>query len=422
MRRWLGVLALLLLLGLLSSLAGLWLWARYHLGAAQREVDLGHNAAALRHLRAGRLLLEDHPEALLLTARITRRAGAWSDAERALDRYWEKRGDDDALVLERLLLRATRGELESAGPILQGLIERDDPAADLAREALVAGLLYRFHLPEADRQIADWLQQEPDSTMALLAQGKLWERRLKSADALESYRRILELDPEHDEARLRLTTLLVALSQSEEALPHLEYLRQRLPGNAQVLVQLGQALDLQERSDEARAVLDECLRQHPGDPAALAERGRIALRDGEGALAEEYLARAVSLDPGDVPARHRYQLALSYNGKKEEAARQEEEAQKVVESIERLNKLFNGRLQETPNDPDVLCEVATISLGAGRAQEGLRWLQNALQVAPNHLKTHQTLAAYYQAMDNPVLAARHRAIARKLKGQERTKP
>ena len=85
-------------------------------------------------------------------------------------------------------------------------------------------------------------------------------------------------------------------------------------------------------------------------------------------------------------------------------------------------EMFNGRLQETPNDPDVLCEVATISLGAGRAQEGLRWLQNALQVAPNHLKTHQTLAAYYQAMDNPVLAARHRAIARKLKGQERTKP
>src|SRR5262245_13725196 len=118
MRRWLGVVALVLLLGVLSSLAGLWLWARYHLGAARREVDLGHNAAALRHLRAARLLLEDQPEALLLMARLTRRSGAWGDAERALDRYWEKRGDEDALVLERLLLRATRGELESAGPIL----------------------------------------------------------------------------------------------------------------------------------------------------------------------------------------------------------------------------------------------------------------------------------------------------------------
>jgi predicted Zn-dependent protease len=398
-----------------------WLWARHHLEAARREVQLGHNAAALGHLRAGRFLLADHPDALLLAARIARRGGAWSDAERALDRYWEKCGDDDALVLERLLLRATRGELEAVGPKLQALIERDDTAAELAREALVAGLLYRFHLHEAERLIGDWLKQEPDSTMALLSAGKLQERKLKSADALESYRRILELDAEHDEARLRLTTILVQLSQSEEALPHLEYLRKRLPGNAQVMVQLAQALDLQERSDEARAVLDECLGQHPDEAASLAERGRIALRDGEGLLAEEYLARAIRLEPGDASMRHRYRLALNYNGKKEEAARQEEEAQKVLKQIEDLDKLFNGRLQETPNDPDVLCKVAEISLSAGRAQEGLRWLQNALQVDPNHLRTHKDLVLYYEATDNPVLAARHRAIARKLAGQERTK-
>src|SRR5262249_17116715 len=148
----------------------------------------------------------------------------------------EQRGDDDALVQERLFLRATRGELEAVAPVLQALIDGDDPSAPLAREALVNGLLYRFHLNEADRQVGDWLKHEPDSTMALLAQGKWQERRLKSADALESYRRILELDPEHDEARLRLTTILVQLSQSEEALPHLEYLRKRLPGRPQVLV------------------------------------------------------------------------------------------------------------------------------------------------------------------------------------------
>src|SRR5207247_2544071 len=162
--------------------------------------------------------------------------------------YWQRQGDDDALVLERLLLRAAKGEVEAVRPQLQARIDQGGPAAPLAREALVTGLLYRFHLGAADQHLERWLQAEPDNTLAL---------------------------------------------------------------------------GLPKRGDEARAVLDECLRSNPDHAPALAERGRLALRDGDGPRAEELLRRAIDLDPGLFPAHYQYSLALQGNRKDAEAVQEQ---------------------------------------------------------------------------------------------------
>jgi tetratricopeptide (TPR) repeat protein len=412
--RSLAALALLALIGVGFGLAGWFAWAEHHRRAARRAVEAGHNAAAIRHLKACRRVWPDDREVLILCTRVAWRSRAWPEAEALLDRYWQLYGDDEALVLERLLFQATRGGVESAGPALQARIDQDDPAAPLAREALIAGLMYRYRLPEADKQIEAWLKHDPDSTQALFARGKLQEEREQTSEALVTYRRLVEIDPEHDEGRLRMTTLLLLLSQGEEALTHLGYLRRKFPDHPEVLVQLAQALDLQARPDEARAALDECLRLDPNNARALAERGRIARRDGDGELAEDYLSRAVRLDPGNGDARNQYCLVLNQNGKKAEAAKQQEALRQVEDDVRRITDLLKGRLQTTPNDPAVYYEVAMIALRAGLTKEAHRWLLSALQVDPNHAPTHRTLAVYYQETGSPILAARHRAIAQRL--------
>jgi Tfp pilus assembly protein PilF len=83
-----------------------------------------------------------------------------------------------------------------------------------------------------------------------------------------------------------------------------------------------------------------------------------------------------------------------------------------------MDHLIAGPLQTTPNDPAIHHRIALIALRAGQPKEGLRWLQSALQVDPDHLPTHQTLAGYYHSTGNPVLAARHRAIAQRLAGKQ----
>ena len=254
-------------------------------------VDRGHNSEAIEHLMACRKVWDDHPGVRLLMARVARRAGRMEDAERLLDDYWSAHGDDEELVFERLLLRAARGELEQAAPALQARVQAGGPDAGPALEALVTGYLVRFRWADAGRALDEWLGRNPDDTTALLLRGKLQEQRLDPEGPAVAYRRILELDPGHDEARLRLATVLLQRFYGEEALPHLEFLRARLPDNPEVAYQWAVALGLQGRTDEARAALDALLQTHPHHAAALTARARYATQDGDGSAALDYLAR-----------------------------------------------------------------------------------------------------------------------------------
>jgi len=415
----LALLAVSLLVFAVATVCVGYFWSEYHLAAARQAAEKGHNAEALRHLQSCRLVRADHPEVLFLGASIARRSGNWDESEALLDRYWKLRGDDEALILERLLLRATRGEIEGVRPALQKRIEEGGREGALAREALISGLLYRFRVAETEAEIQKWLERDEENPAALFLLGKFHESHERQSQALEAYRRVLGVDPGHDEARLRLLRILLVMRQGEEALPHAEYLRRRLPDHPEVLASLAQVLILLDRPDEARAAITRCLERHPNHAAALVERGRLAQRDGDGELAEECLHKATRLDPGNGPARYQYYLALQKNGKVEEAARVQEGLRQMEADIERISFLLHGPLQSRPNDPDVPHEIGAIALRAGRPAEALRWLRTALQVDPNHAPTHRLLASIYREMGNPILASRHRAIAQRLGGEGR---
>jgi Flp pilus assembly protein TadD len=400
-----------LLLVAVTVAARVWLWFDHHLDAARAELAAGHNAAAMRHLRQCERLAPDAREVLLLGARAARKSGAWDDAELYLTRYHERHGDEDGLVLERLLLRCTRGEVEAVHAALAARIRDGGADAALAREALVTGLLYRFRWVEALRQLDEWQAAEPNSTAALLLRGKLDEQRQNFPRAVEHYRRVLELDPRHDEARLRLTTLLLADRKGGEALEQLALLRESLPEHPEVAVQWVKALALQGRTEESRAALEACLRDHPDYPAALAERGSQALFDGEEPTAERYLARAVELDPGNLVTRNQYALTLARNGKRAEAARENAAIAALSADLDRISALTSGPLQANPNDPTVHHEIAQIALRSGQIREALRWFHSALQADPNHAPTHRALGVLYHELDQPILSARHRALA-----------
>ncbi|MBN9523992.1 tetratricopeptide repeat protein, partial [bacterium] len=99
-RRALLVAAVGLLFTAAAAGVGTWVWFDHHLAVARREVAAGHNAAAHPHLEACRGLYPDHPEVLVLAARVARRSGVTDEAELLLARH--PRGDaDDAVVLER---------------------------------------------------------------------------------------------------------------------------------------------------------------------------------------------------------------------------------------------------------------------------------------------------------------------------------
>ena len=104
------------------------------------------------------------------------------------------------------------------------------------------------------------------------------ERRGEREEAVTYWNQLLELDPEHPEARPRLAALLLALERWHEAAVHYRRLAESEPASASAWAGHGEALLGQGDYPGALRCFDQALKLAPGDPDAL--RGRSDAADG----------------------------------------------------------------------------------------------------------------------------------------------
>jgi tetratricopeptide (TPR) repeat protein len=406
--RSLTIAGLVLLIAAGMGVAGVWLWAQHHLRAGRAALERYHTGEAIAHLTAARRVWPRDPELLLLAARAARRAGAFEAANSFLDLYQEQRKDDPELILERICLRAERGEPQSVANYCRTLVEQNDPDAPLVLEALAQGYARIYQPHQSEGLLNIWLQLEPDNPQALYIQGQIYDIQARHSDATRSFRAALEVDPTLDEARLRLCDALIYLGSFEEAQPHVEFLSRRLPDSPKVQVYLALIQDRQGHSEEAERILDGVLAHHPLFGPALLERGRLALRAGQLVEAEKYLREAVQQDPGSFQARDRLAFCLEQNGKLAEADKERERISQMEKDLLEIQEIARGRLEQKPHDADMHYQIGMISMRAGAVTEGLRWLNSALKEDPNHQGAHKALMEHYQRVGDFVKAREHR--------------
>src|SRR5262249_12373752 len=143
----------------------------------------------------------------------------------------------------------------------------------------------------------------PDNVQALFVRATVWRERYKMPQAIADYRRVLELDPQRDEARYDLALCLMEIrSEWEEALSLLEQVFRQSPNDPDVSVQMAVCYHGLGKTQQAREALDRVLREHPAHGLALRERGRQALEDEQPRDAERWLRQAVAVRPHDIHA------------------------------------------------------------------------------------------------------------------------
>jgi len=155
--------------GLAPAIPHLHAW--YHFRAARSDLQRYHNPQAVRHLQACLHVWPADADALLLAARAARRARAYEQAERCLEKYQQVRGLDEAGSFEQLLLSAERG-VDSVADRCRHHVEQDHPDTPLILEALTRGYLRQYQLPEARLCLDLWLQRQPDNPQALCLKGQ----------------------------------------------------------------------------------------------------------------------------------------------------------------------------------------------------------------------------------------------------------
>jgi Flp pilus assembly protein TadD len=368
--------------------------AWHHRREARAELQRYHTPQAIRHLLVCRAIWPRDPETLLLAARAARRARIYGDSERLLRDYRQLRGCDEAYTFEQLLL-AAECRVDEAEASCWQCVEEGRFDAALLLEALTRGYLRHYRLGQAQHCLERWRQIQPDNPQLFYLQGLFNLDYLhEGATGEESYRRALELDPDHEEARLGLAVVLLMRKSYAEAAEHFKHLRQCQPDNLSVQVNLAECLDGLGQTAEAVRLVEDVLARQPGYAAALSLRGQLALQSEQWTEAESWLRRALRRNPMDHRARYSLALCLEQNGQQEEAQQQRRRLQQMEGDLSRFHSIVLRELAERPQDPALHCTLGQILLRAGQREEGLRWLQSALRLDPHYGPARQAVEEY----------------------------
>ena len=365
--------------------------AWYHIRAAESDLARYHFADARTHLA---ICLREWPNSWrvhLLAARAARQDGASGEAEQHLHRCQELQPTSEDVLLEWALLHAASGDLASVEQFLWDQVRHGSAQTPLIWGALIEGYVRMYRISDALACLEGWLKRQPEDTQALFLQGSTWQQAQRPLSALVGYRRVLELDPQRDDARWRLAQCLLKVGTPDEAVAHLEYLHPRHPENVEMTVELACGQFKQGQVARARQSLDAVLANHPDCVSALTERSRLELADGEPAQAEKWLRQVLEHNPEDAQASRLLQTSLLKQGKRSEADSLDARLSKLDEDFKRLEQICLHELGQGSRDPALHYELSTLLLRLGYRDAGRAWLLSALNLDPNYAPAHDAL-------------------------------
>ncbi|HEV8579294.1 MAG TPA: protein kinase [Thermoanaerobaculia bacterium] len=222
--------------------------------------------------------------------------------------------------------------------------------------------------------------EEIDPAGSLLRRGQLAERRGQPEEALKLMAEAVRLQPSWQSL---LTVAIAEYRQSrfDDARRHLEQLLQRSPGNLEGLQTLAQ-IELLRDPDRAVALLREAARHDPG-PKSLTNLGVALLLLRRYNEAERSLRLALAQQPDDPSASLNLADCLTLAGRGEEARRL---YTSIAASAERL---------ATPGNWQLLSVKAQALAHLGKTVEAVEAIQQALRLTPDNAQLAYEAAVVY---------------------------
>ncbi|MFM8930460.1 MAG: tetratricopeptide repeat protein [Gemmataceae bacterium] len=347
----------------------------------------------------------------LLGSQAARRDGNLDEAARFLKEYRRLAGSTPEGRLESALLEAQKGDIETHVYELLPKVDAGHPAAEQILEAFTVGAVEVYRFDQAGFWIHHLLEKFPRNPVGRLTKARMDDVMNKKERALETCRALVEDFPDNYGARLLLAGLTVRAQKYQDASQVYQSLLNDHPGDLKSKLGLVKCLTLMGENEKAENLANQMAQDHPESGDALLEASRLAQGSGKMEMAAEMLEKAAQLSPNDHEIHYQLSLCLERLGRKEEARHHLELFRKVEAEMVRLDTLLK-EVVNNPKDPKPRLEAGKICLRNGQPDEGIRWLQGALEIAPNDASTHAALADFYQSVGDENLANFHRQRAR----------
>ena len=120
--------------------------------------------------------------------------------------------------------------------------------------------------------------------------------------ALKMVNNVIRIRPTYSSAYSNLAFILYNTGQTDQALAALEQGLKRIPGDLMLTSNLGVMLVMAKKFEEAIKPLEYCVKMDRFNPDYLNYLGRALMEIKDYTRAEDYLNRALNLDPRLVPA------------------------------------------------------------------------------------------------------------------------
>jgi tetratricopeptide (TPR) repeat protein len=384
-------------------------WRKAHEAIANYDLE-----AARTHLLRCVEVWPDDGETHFLLARTCRRLGDFETARDHLQEAKRLHWVPQQVQLEYLLGQAQVGLVQEATPALRRLLGEGHADRKLILEALAIGSLQSNFVTEARIWTQLWREGDDSDWLAWYWDGRVLEAGENDEGAADDYEKVVGLNPDFFEGRLRLAGAQLKIRHFPDALKNFQVCREKEPDNQRMLLGLARcqhALGMTEPDDTptARLTLDRLFELNPRDVEGLMLRGQMELENRNNEEGIRWLLKALDVEPSNRLVTQN--LARAY-----QVARQPEKAKEFERRARELDALFrelDETIQEVLNnskEPGPRCHVARILMKVDQPQQAFRWLVGAWMLDPRREATKEAILACLPLMKNPELEEKYRRI------------
>jgi len=206
------------------------------------------------------------------------------------------------------------------------------PQSSTVHYNLALILRQRGKLEEAIEHYRRSLQINARAPDALNNLGELLAQRGELEEAIQHYRQALQINPAYTKAHNNLGAVLAQRGELEEAIQHYRQALQINPADADLYYNLGEVLAQRGELEEAIKYYRQALQINPADADARIRLAEALLQRGALTEAIEHFREAVRIRPDVAEAHESLGRALAQHGRRDEAMKHYQEALRILKS------------------------------------------------------------------------------------------